>query len=155
MTKTQEKNTDRAKEQGQLQLESIRDMVKRLKHCQECEGGEDCTLSDEEIYAGINLFYKEGNKATEEEREQYHDEDEARQQISEGPLSAEIVKTYEICLCTGGPAVRIIGKLDEHGQPKTARLQYQDWFTPWVDADINSTDEEMLLDYAREFYFEE
>jgi hypothetical protein len=59
---------------------------------------------------------------------------------------------FEILLCTGGPAVRIIGNLDE-GLPSSGRLQYQDWFTPWQDWD--KAEEAVLLDYASCFYFGE
>ena len=131
-----EKDQARAKEQAKAQLESIVDMVKRFEHCQSCDG-EDCDLTDEEIYAGVNLYYKEGAVVTEEERREYHDEE-----------------AYTILLCTGGPACRIIGDLDEHQQPDTAKLEYQDWFTPWVEY-YNTTPEEgeALLSYARQFYF--
>ena len=164
-----EKDEERAKEQARAQLESIVDMVKRLEHCRDCDG-ESCELTDKEIYAGINLYYKEGDKATEEDREQYHNEDEARQTISdEDPLSVEVRSDwhtpgdssdksteYIILLCTGGPAVRIIGELNEHGQPETAELEYQDWFTVWVRyADASSEEYEALLTYARQFYYGE
>lgn len=56
------------------------------------------------------------------------DEDEARQRIQEDPLSVEVRKDWytpgdepekpsEFCilLCTGGPAVRLLGDLNEHG----------------------------------------
>lgn len=80
-----------------------------------------------------------------EEREQ------AEQEISEDALSVEIEKHYIILLCWGGPACRITGILDEHNEPETATLQYQDWGTYWTDYDC---DEETLLKYARQFYFE-
>ncbi len=160
-----EKDQARAKEQAKAQLESIVDMVKRFEHCQSCDG-EDCDLTDEEIYAGVNLYYKEGAVVTEEERREYHDEEAAQQAISEDPLSVEVRQgwhppgedeaptEYTILLCTGGPACRIIGDLDEHQQPDTAKLEYQDWFTPWVEY-YNTTPEEgeALLSYARQFYF--
>jgi hypothetical protein len=44
---------------------------------------------------------------------------------SEGP------DEYEILLTTGGPALRIWGKLRD-GNPHTAELQMQDWGTPWT-----------------------
>ena len=166
MTMT-EKSTENAEKQARAQLESIGNMVKRLEHCQDCTG-EDCDLTDAEIYAGINLYYEEGkSKATEEDRASYHDEDEARQAIQEDALSVEVradwhepsnieVKPDEftILLCTGGPACRIVGDLDEWQQPDRARIEYQDWFTPWVElVDISSSEREALLTYAREFYF--
>lgn len=160
-----EEDQKRAKEQAKAQLESVVDMVKRFEHCQHCDG-EDCDLTDEEIYAGVNLSYTEGDEATEEERQEYHDEEAARQAIQEDPLSVEVRQgwhapgedeaptEYTILLCTGGPACRIIGDLDEHQQPDTAKLEYQDWFTPWIPYGDTSIDQDTaLLNYAREFYF--
>jgi len=156
---------ERAKDQAKAQLESILEMVKRLAHIQECEGGEDCDLTAAEIFAGIDIFYKEGMDASEEDREQYHNEDNAREAIQEDPLSVQVrsgwantpeemeAEEYEILLCTGGPAVRIIGELDR-GEPDRARLEYQDWFTPWVEyLDMTHAEREALLTYARQFYF--
>ena len=83
------------------------------------------------------------------------DNDEAREEAEEtlrnDPLSVEVKKCFEILLCWGGPACRIVGELDEHGEPEDARLQYQDWFTSWTEYPCN---EETLLDYARNFYFD-
>ena len=93
--------------------------------------------------------------------------DEARQAIDEDPLEISVrsdwhtpgsvedkPSEYKILLCTGGPAVRIIGELNEYQEPDNARLQHQDWGTPWTDffpEDDNA--EDILLEYARCFYF--
>ena len=158
------KPDERAKEQARAQLDSIVAMVKRLEHCRDCDG-EDCELSDAEIYEGIDLYYKEGNEATEEEKEQYHNEEGVREAITEDPLSVQVrsgwaaspeemeAEEYEILLCTGGPACRIVGDLDR-GEPDTANIEYQDWFTPWVRyGDTTNEEDEALLTYARQFYF--
>lgn len=91
--------------------------------------------------------------------------DEARERIDEDPLSVEVRTSWhtpgeagtpdEFCilLCTGGPAVRIRGKLDTYGAPDRAWLEYRDWGTPWTKfrgADMNA-----LLTYARCFYYGE
>ena len=72
------------------------------------------------------------------------DTDEARERINEDPLSIEVRSEWttlgesltpgEFCilLCTGGPAVRIVGDLDR-GEPSRPRLEYQDWGTPWTE----------------------
>ena len=122
----------RAKDQARAQLDSIIEMVKALENGEEIDGQNP------------------------EER------------IREDPLSVEVRSGWEqsaadlraveymILLCTGGPAARIIGKLDEYGQPETAQIEYQDWFTPWVSyADISSEEDEGLLTYARQFYYRE
>ena len=134
-----EKEEDtRAKDQARAQLDSIMEMVKAL------DGGGE--IDGEEI-----------------------DEETARERIQEDPLSVEVRSDwhepgskddkpteYKILLCTGGPAVRIIGELDEHQQPDTAQLEYQDWFTPWVRyANTSSEEDEALLTYARQFYYRE
>jgi hypothetical protein len=61
---------------------------------------------------------------------------------------------FEILLCTGGPAVRILGDLGEHGQPTRAYMQYQDWGTPWTDH-CESGAGDTLLKYAAHFFYGE
>lgn len=152
----------RAKDQAAAQCEIIAAMVKRVEHANECDGDE-CTLSSRQIAEGLNMFF-DGQEATETEREQYHNEELAREQIEEHPLSVQVragwytpgntpekPEEYEILLCTGGPACRIIGDLDQYGQPESAKIQYQDWFTPWED--YREADEAILLSYAQNFYF--
>lgn len=93
------------------------------------------------------------------------DEDEARQAIQEDPLSVQVrsgwcdsgdtmeAEEFQILLCTGGPAVRIMGELS-NGEPSSAWIEYQDWFLPWTEwrCDHNQA---TLLAYCREFYFAE
>lgn len=106
--------------------------------------------------------------------------EDAETRIQEGPLAVEVrtgwremwshgdsVSPEEFCILlgTGGPATRIIGELNEHGEPTRARLQAQDWGTPWTDyiggdrgtpwADYIGGDRETLLTYCRCFYFGE
>lgn len=59
---------------------------------------------------------------------------------------------YEILLTTGGPALRIWGKLDKYCQPESAELQMQDWGTPWGRYPAA---EATLLEFAQHFYFGE
>ena len=62
---------------------------------------------------------------------------------------------YLILLCTGGPACRITGDLSGHHEPESARLEYQDWGTPWTEYGISVEDESVLVEYARQFWFGE
>jgi hypothetical protein len=64
---------------------------------------------------------------------------------------------FEILLCTGGPAVRIIGKLSEYCEPKSARIEFQDWFTPWAEwaSGRKAARQEIILEYCRVFWFGE
>lgn len=90
-------------------------------------------------------------------------EEDAWQRIDEDPLEIEVggwwsqgfkpeASEYRILLTTGGPAVRIVGGLDD-GQPRTAALEVQDWGKPWTEFRTDREGEEVLLTYARRFYF--
>jgi hypothetical protein len=103
--------------------------------------------------------------------------EDAEQRILEDPLSIEVrsgwyspgedgdnqPEEFNILLSTGGPAVRIVGELSQ-GEPSRAWLEVQDWFTPWTQyfgqtdpndpgALINQASQDVLLTYARQFYF--
>jgi len=133
---TSEQDTERAEEQAKAQLECIRELVAAL----------------EEAEADI------GDRTGEER-------DEARQAIEEDALSVEVRSDwheiggdsdpdeYCILLCTGGPAVRIVGRLNQYSEPESARLEYQDWFTEWQELILSSEDDATLLTYAQCFYF--
>jgi hypothetical protein len=94
------------------------------------------------------------------------DEEEARERIQEDPLSVQMrsgwcyskedmePEEYTILLCTGGPACRIIGNLDR-GEPCSARLEYQDWFTRWEPYCMDQEEENDVIKYARQFWFGE
>jgi hypothetical protein len=57
---------------------------------------------------------------------------------------------YEILLSTGGPALRIWGKVNDSCGPDTAELQMQDWGIEWRRY---PAPEAVLLDFANCFYF--
>lgn len=128
-------NERHAYEQARLQLESIQEMVQALRGAIK-DNNEDAI-------------------------------DEARTVISEDPLSVEVRSDwhspgencedveFNILLCTGGPAVRIIGDIGLHGEPEKPRVQYQDWFTPWKEYPMTTEQEQVVLEYCREFYFGE
>ncbi len=131
---------ERAKSQAHAQYKSVAKMVRALELAQE---GDDSDAIDK-----------------------------AHETINDDALSVQVRSSwyspgatcepceYEILLCTSGPAVRIIGRLGEYGEPDSAELEYQDWFTPWnrwapKNYDEFDQFEETLLTYARQFYFGE
>lgn len=95
-------------------------------------------------------------------------EEEARERIEQDALEVQVrsdwhspgdsdwsLNQFYILLCTGGPAVRIMGELDEYGQPTRAWVEYQDWGTPWSERVNEIGDMGALVDYASCFYFGE
>lgn len=91
----------------------------------------------------------------------------ARERIQESPLSVEVrdgwrtpgadkgaAEEFCILLSTGGPALRIMGELDEHAQPTRAWLEYQDWGTPWTHHYVKDF-ADTLLTFCQQFYFGE
>jgi hypothetical protein len=98
--------------------------------------------------------------------------DEARTAIEESVLSVRVrdgwrspglkhdaePEEFEILLSTGGPALRIYGRLNEHDEPVDCELQLQDWFTPWtrwIPDDASADFHDYLDRFARIFYFGE
>ena len=163
MITTEEIN--RGTEQARAQLESIRVWHQAWQFCD--EEGEDISVLPSEVQSFLN---------DEMDWEHDPDHDSTRDAIEEMVLEDALevkVKSdwhclgeepelgeYMILLCTGGPAVRIVGTL-ENDQPMTAKLQSQDWFTPWTDYgmeyghSISDKDTEALIWYAERFYWEQ
>jgi hypothetical protein len=110
-------------------------------------------------YASIIEMLQALDADTDERNQKYED---AMQTIHESVLSVLVRSDwhipgetsepgeYEILLSTGGPALRIVGELDDYKQPRTAEMQHQDWFTPWTRYPSPETD---LLRFAQCFYF--
>lgn len=134
-------------------LEDLRD--ERLTHDRGVTGWDEENPEDAEELAGlIEAVTLDGAE---------QDEEQARTRIEEDALSVSVfgervdgkwqANSFEILLATGGPAVRIMGKLDEHGEPDRAWLEVQDWFKPWTE--YTPADSDILLAYCRCFYFGE
>ena len=134
---------DHAKAQAQAQLASIREMLATLARFADLDDG--TTLE----YEGDTV-----------------NQDDMENRILESPLEVSVRSDwhtpgenapdaeYLVLLCTGGPAVRIVGELGKYGEPDTARLQYQDWGTPWTDYPLSQEEESDLVEYAQYFGFD-
>lgn len=177
-------NENHALEQAKSQVESIVEMVAalncdydRLEELTEDRASlqQDIDFADEpetDAAAKLALIWWDTENAEElaalvADAGECDSQDDAQQRIQENPLSVQVrsdwhlpsdkdnkASEFEIMLCTGGPAVRIIGDLDEYGQPGRAHIQYQDWGTPWTDyVGHGHTDD--LLTYCQQFYFGE
>jgi hypothetical protein len=139
-------------------LEELRDDLKELKEVF-AEQTQNMDWNDA-------LFeHAEELKELEEAAGECESQDDARQRIEEDPLSVEVRSDWttpgeemtpaEFCILlgTGGPATRIVGDLDHHGEPSSARLEVQDWGKPWTEYYAGPGSSEVLLTYARCFCF--
>lgn len=134
--------TDHAKDQARAQLESVHDMVHALEALEDDIYDND---QEEELKRErVNEMIEESPLEVSVRSDWYALGDE-----EDGIKPAE----YKILLCTGGPAVRIKGRLDGYQNPETAQLEYQDWGTPWTRYPLTEEDISALLTYAGCFYF--
>ena len=101
------------------------------------------------------------------EGETFEDADALRERLYQMPLAVDVrtgwyspaprvapdAAEYQILLTTGGPALRIVGDLDMHGEPETARVEYQDWGTPWTPYTLAQAEQRRALAFASLFYY--
>lgn len=146
---------------GTSAYESIKEMVERLDvDWERLESLRQDRDDMEEEAPGLTREEWEELCGLEALADDCESEDDAFERIYEDPLEISVRSAwcplseypgppqgYKILLSTGGPATRIIGELDECGIPETARLEVQDWFTPWTK--YAGADEDVLLRYAR------
>lgn len=139
-----------AKANGQACFDNIREMVEALNKAAEIASRSTVQVGLEDAERAIHE-----DALSVEVRSGWH------QPGVDNPNERLQATEYRILLCTGGPAVQIVGDLNEHGEPETAVMQVQDWFLPWTDfhparpADDTQSTGDTLLAYARCFYFGE
>jgi len=63
------------------------------------------------------------------------------------------IEEFKILLTWGGPALRVIGDLDQYKQAENIKLQFQDWGTPWTDFELTENQEKALNWFVNCFYF--
>lgn len=167
-----------ANDYAKIAIGNIREMVNAVEHAGECDGTTECPdcdstgsipTKDEDCPKCEGTGSIECKKGADSDSpESWHDEDAAHERIQEDALSVEVrsdwhtpgdkdasASEYLILITTGGLAARITGDLDGYGQPSSARFEYQDWGKPWTLADTSSEDDDVMLEYARHFYFGE
>jgi hypothetical protein len=153
-----------AREQAKAQLASIIEMVEALEcdydRLEELKDLDEAELTEDE---------KEELKELQEAAGDCESQDDARQRIEDDALSVEVrgdwhypgdsdggtPTEFKILLCTGGPACQIIGGLDQHNQPESVRLMFQDWLTSWEELILTSEECDAVLTYCQVFYFGE
>ncbi len=159
-------------------LEELRDEISALELerdelAEMCEAKEAAT--EEEFDERSDKFrdivkdleeHREELKYLEEAAGECKDREDAETRIHEDPLEIQVRGDWHslgdddegpcefyILLATGGPAVRIMGELQD-GEPHRAYLQTQDWGTPWTDY-YEEGAAEVLMSYCRCFCFGE
>lgn len=147
-------------------LDSIREMTTKLEQA-------ECLHKDYSSIGGQQNECDECGALLDEDGDAINDldSDSIREEIQESPLSVQVrggwyspgdsdkggsAEQYEILLSTGGPALRIVGNLDHYGNATEARLEYQDWGTPWTyHCGYNEADRNLLMAFVGQFYFGE
>lgn len=161
-----ETTKDWVAEIGQPAAESIAEMVAALNcdydRLEELRDERDSHEDGAKVWAEANPDDAEELSELETAAGECADQDEARQRIEEDALSVQVRSDwhnvgepgedaeFEILLTTGGPAVRIIGELNQ-GEPSRPRLQVQDWGKCWTE--YMGVDRDTLLAYCSVFYF--
>lgn len=168
--------SDNSYNQAKAQLESIQALVNALDT--DFDRLEELRTRSQNLLNAVNLddaddieYYamsEDDFKELEELETQsagYDDQDAVLTAIQEDPLDISVRSgwanvgdeltpdEFMILLCTGGPAVRIVGELNR-GQPCRARIEHQDWFEPWQDY-VEPGTQDALLTYCSQFYFGE
>lgn len=124
------KETNHALEQAKAQMESILEMVRALD-----------TNDDNAREDAMQVIQEDALSV--EVRSDWHEPDQDSKPTE-----------FQILLCTGGPAVRLIGDLTEHNEPDNVHMEYQDWGTPWTPYyPPTEKERDAMLTYAQQFYF--
>ena len=179
-----EEKRESARQHASAHMESIAEMVRAINCDDErmadllddladmVSAVDDAENDEEKTQAAADLSdWKAENDAEllelQNEAGNYADADHARQDIQEHPLEIATKSGWHapgengdddefmILLCTGGPAVRIVGELDQYKQPARAWIECQDWFISWQEWRGENFDHDALLQYCQEFYFGE
>tara|TARA_Y100001951_G_C11228199_1_gene232997 strand:- start:326 stop:742 length:417 start_codon:yes stop_codon:yes gene_type:complete len=99
--------------------------------------------------------------------EDYEKQEEIKENILNSALSVEFrsgwtsnpneleIEEFKILLTWGGPALRVIGELNQYKEPENIKMQYQDWGTFWTDFEITEEQQKALNWFCSCFYFGE
>ena len=64
----------------------------------------------------------------------------------------KVVKTIEIILGGGGPAMKIMYTPETNEQSGNVEILYQDWGTPWTPAELTTDQYNQLWTYCERYY---
>jgi len=138
MQKTKEKN--HALQNAIGHIESIVEDYERLSHLESlnpttCEEEEEIEQIKESILnSALSVEFRSGWTSNPDELE---------------------IEEFKILLTWGGPALRVIGDLNQYKEPENIKMQFQDWGTFWTDFEITENQQEALNWFCNCFYFGE
>jgi len=133
--------SDKSRQQAIMRLESIVEMVKRLEEAR--GSGDQQAIDKAQDLIRFNPLSVRVRTAWEDPN------------LFQKPNIDVQPTEYKILLCTGGPAVRIRGDLNEYGEPKNTYLEHNDWFDGWAQIPLTKEQREAVIEYARHFYYGE
>ena len=64
----------------------------------------------------------------------------------------KVIKTIEIILGGGGPAMKIMYTPETNEQSGNVEILYQDWGTPWTSAELSTEQFNQLWTYCERYY---
>ena len=130
-------NNDKAKEQAKIQIDGIVELIGKLVNLTSDETETQMDDLRAEIYGSVLSIRVRTDWHTLGDPEDYR------------PIE------FELLLCTGGPAVKICGDLDQNYRPSDPEVWYQDWYTLWeLYTGITPIEQQSLKLFCEEFCFE-
>ena len=124
-----------------------------------------CHMESMVEYFETGSYIEQCNPTTQDQEEKL---EEIREEILNSALSVEFRSgwysslydkvrigepaEFKILLTWGGPALRIIGEIEENFAVNP-KLQFQDWGTPWTDLEITEDQQDALNWFCNCFYF--
>jgi hypothetical protein len=118
-------------------------------------------------FVALEALEMDGAESVQFEGQTFSEADELHQVLVESALSVQLrdgwrspgskgeAEEYEILLSTGGPALRIWGRLDGFEPDEWPELQHQDWGTPWTALPLDESERADIARFARMFCFYE
>ena len=78
--------------------------------------------------------------------------DQLDRELAESHYGVSIVKTMEIILGGGGPAMKIMWTPNTEQQGGRVEILFQDWMTPWTPAELSTDEYNKLWEYCERYF---
>lgn len=164
-----QRDEDHARDQARAQMASIAEMIAaanmdwdRLDELRDMRADHEADMAEETDPKAWAIAYPDEAEELAELEEtagECTSQEDAMQRIYEDPLDVQFrsgwascpedlnAEEFQILLCTGGPAVRLMGELGFDGDVARVWMEFQDWGTPWTQ--FFDVDTDALTAYAQ------